>query len=112
MAQTTPSRDDNGKPEPDNLRWLRRLVLALTVTMTLGLIIIVTVIVMTFFGPRNASLLPDGIQLPAGEVAEAFTQGKGWAAIVTRDATGHARIHVLSPKTGAIRQTVQIEETP
>lgn len=112
MSQTTPSRDDNGKLEPDNLRWLRRLVLALTVTMTLGLIIIVTVIVMTFFGPRAAPLLPEGLSLPAGEVAEAFTQGKGWAAVVTRDAEGQARIHLLNPTSGEIRQTVLVDATP
>lgn len=93
-------------PEPVGLRRLRRLITTLTVVMIGGVLVIVGVLVtrLTATGPN----LPDMITLPSGEVAEAYTQGKGWIAVVTRDGDGQMRIHVLS-ESGTPRQTIEIE---
>lgn len=95
-------------PEPANLRFLRRLVTVLTATMILGLLTIVVLFVIKFMGPTTATLsLPSEITLPKGETANAMTKGQNWLAIVTTDANGNERIHVLN-LDGTPRQVVNI----
>ena len=54
---TTPIEE---QPEPPRLRFLRRLVIGMTVTMIVGLIIIIALMIMTFLGTRDgATDLPE-----------------------------------------------------
>ncbi len=90
-------------PEPPNLRFLRRLVTALTAVMIGGLLVITGLLVIRF--SQSGPTLPDQIILPDGTTAQAFTQGNGWYAVVT---TGN-QILVFDQLTGALKQTVQID---
>jgi hypothetical protein len=86
------------------LRYLKWLVTGLTVTMILGFLTIVSLFVMRF-NDLNRANIPDEIVLPDGARAAAFTQGKGWYAIVTED----DEILIFSRLTGTLRQRVRIE---
>jgi len=103
------------QPEPPRLRFLRWLVIGLTVTMIVGLLVIIALMIMTFMGAqerRSKSDLPtivDNFVLPDGQSARAYTQGTGWSAVVTRDQGGVERILIFDPKSGDIRQTVEIQ---
>jgi len=90
-------------PEPANLRFLRRLVTALTLTMIFGLLTIIGLIVMRFTGEVQPPL-PAEIVLPDGAKAQSFTIGSDWAAVVTRD----DQIIVFNRDDYSIRQTIQI----
>ncbi|PCJ73392.1 MAG: hypothetical protein COA53_12580 [Rhodobacteraceae bacterium] len=106
MSEPTPM--NNEIPEPANLRFLRRLVTVLTATMILGLLTIVALFVIKFMGPVTARLtLPAEISLPAGETAQAITQGTSWIGVVTTDESGVERIHILN-LDGTPRQIVNI----
>lgn len=76
--------DDKTFPETEarNLRFLRRLVTALTATMILGVLAIVILLVMRLQAPLPPHV-PPAIVLPEGVRATAYTQGTGWIAIVT-----------------------------
>ncbi len=95
---TEAGMDDDRIPEEDarNLRFLRRLVTALTATMILGVLAIVILLVIRLQAP-SGPFVPDAIVLPDGVTATAYTQGTGWIAIVTSedeiliyDPDGHA----------------------
>lgn len=76
--------------------------------MILGLLTIVILFVIKFMGPTVTTLaLPSEITLPDGETAQAFTQGRNWLAVVTIDADGNERIHILN-LDGTPRQVVNI----
>jgi hypothetical protein len=81
---TETGMDDNRIPETEarNLRFLRRLVTALTATMILGVLAIVILLVIRLQAPVPPHV-PDAILLPEGVRATAYTQGTGWIAIVT-----------------------------
>lgn len=71
------------------VRYIKRLVTALTLTTVVGLVVLVSVVVMRFSqtSPQTVTLpLPDQITLPDGVTAEAVTMGKGWVAVVSGDA--------------------------
>jgi hypothetical protein len=78
--------DEAQIPEEDarNLRFLRRLVTALTATMILGVLAIVILLVIRLQAP-SGPYIPEAIALPEGVTATAYTQGTGWIAIVTSD---------------------------
>ncbi len=77
-------------------------MLALAVVMIAGfLALIVTLIVRLSVEPQ---ILPEGVALPDGARATAFTQGADWFAIVTDD----DRILIFDRSSGALVQTVQI----
>ena len=78
--------DDAQIPEAEarNLRFLRRLVTALTATMILGVLAIVILLVIRLQAP-SGPFVPSAIVLPDGVTATAYTQGTGWIAIVTDD---------------------------
>jgi hypothetical protein len=91
---------------PATLKFLARLVTVLTATMILGLLVIVGLLVTRFWSGPEMPPLPDAISLPEGARATAFTQGEGWYAVVTED----GRILIYDRGTGALRQTVGIQE--
>ena len=94
----------NETPEPANLRFLRRLVTALTLTMIFGLLTIIGLIVMRFAGEVQPPL-PTEIVLPDGAKAQSFTIGSDWAAVVTQD----DQIIVFNRDDYSVRQTIQIK---
>lgn len=94
-------------PEPPRIRLLRRLVMALTVVLMLGMIIIVGLMVWRL-GPRATTpALPAEIALPAGERLTGFARNPDWTVLITTDAQGIQRLHLLRPG-GEIHQTVTI----
>ena len=110
MASNQPLGDD--VPEPPRLRALRLLVTVLTATMIFGFLTIITLVVITMTQTPARLTLPENIALPVGETAEAFTQGKGWVALVTTDETGTERIRILDAASGTERQVIVIGSTP
>lgn len=73
--------------------------------MIIGVITIVALIVTRMPGALRASLpLPDKIALPDGTMAQAFTQGDAWYAIVTTD----NRILIYSRQSGALLQEIVV----
>ncbi len=90
---------------PPSLRFLKWLVILLTLTMIIGVITVVGVLVtrMPQAFSASAPALPDGFVLPKGAQAEAVTFGKGWIAVVTDD----ARILIFG-KDGTLRQEVAV----
>jgi hypothetical protein len=92
--------------EPRGLKLLKALVIVLMITMIGGLLTIVTLLVIRFPAPAPAPpALPDAIALPEGARAAAFTQGRGWYAVVTEA----NEILVFDRETGALRQRIAIE---
>ena len=108
----TPPTDQPLPPEPPRLRRLRLLVTVLTATMILGLIIIIGSIVITLTGSRDKVTvkLPETLDLPQGEIAQAITAGKGWIGAVTTAQDGTQSFHILEPDTGKLRQSIKIQE--
>ena len=102
----TPAPDDDGAAAPPDLRFLKTLVTVLTGTMIVGLITIVGLLVIRIPNLTPARpILPDGIVLPAGTVAEAVTFGRGWYAVVTEA----QEILIFDAETKELRQRVAIE---
>jgi hypothetical protein len=101
------SDSDCKNPPPVNpaaLRFLMRLVTALTATMILGLLVIVALFVTRFQGAPDVAL-PDRLILPGGARATAFTQGQDWLAVVTAD----GRILIYDRDGSGPRQVVVID---
>ena len=92
-----------GQDEAGNLRFLRRLVTALTATMILGVLAIVTLLVIRLQMPAGP-YVPDAIVLPDGVTATAYTQGTGWIAIVTNT----QEILIYDPDGHTLRQRIQV----
>ncbi|THH35673.1 hypothetical protein E4Z66_11290 [Aliishimia ponticola] len=98
---------DDLPQEPRNLRFLRYLVTGLTATMILG---VAAIVVMLFLRLNDKGpALPDRVSLPQGMTAAAVTMGEGWYAVVADDQTGGQRILIFDAESGALRQTVEIE---
>ena len=94
----------NAPVDAGTVKYLRILVTVLTATMIIGFLVIVVLFVIRFsdaFGPE----LPDTITLPDGTAATAFTKGHDWYAVVTDD----NRILIFDLDTGALKQTLQVE---
>ena len=90
--------------DPAMVRYLRVLVTALSAVMIIGFIIITALFVTRFTGSADVTL-PPSISLPKGTKAAAFTQGNGWYAVVTAE----DQILIYDRLTGALRQTIRIE---
>lgn len=87
------------------MRFLKALVIVLTLTMIVGVITVVAVIVTRMpQAMKGLPKMPEAISLPDGTRATAFTQGPDWYAVVTAD----NRILIFDRATGALRQTVGI----
>lgn len=87
---------------PPSLRFLKGLVIILMLTMIGGVIALVALLVTRLPAATNGPRAPEALQLPQGEIAEAFTYGKDWSAVVTQsgkilifDASGKMRQEVL-----------------
>ena len=90
---------------PPSLRFLKGLVIVLTLTMIVGVITVVAVIVTRMpTAMRSPLLLPDQITLPSGTTAQAVTMGDDWIGVVT----GNDRFLIFDRSTGALRQDVVI----
>lgn len=103
----TPDTPD--APLPPSLRFLKWLVIILTLTMIGGVITVVGLIVTRM--PQAFSTsgpdIPDNLQLPEGAMAAAVTFGTGWIAVVTAD----DRILIFD-RDGTLRQEVPISPAP
>lgn len=92
-------------PLPPSLRFLKWLVIVLTLTMIGGVITVVGLLVtlmpqaISSAGPS----LPEGFTLPEGAEAQAVTFGEGWIAVVTQD----SRILIFG-RDGTLRQEVAL----
>jgi hypothetical protein len=94
---------------PPGLRFLKALVIVLTLTMIIGVITVVAVLVTRIpatFGSA-ALRLPEPIALPEGMTAGAVTLGQGWFAVVTKDGAGAEHILIYAPD-GRLRQSVPL----
>lgn len=89
-----------------HLRFLRRLVTILTVTMIAGVILIIGLLVIRL--QQNRAEFPQVLAIPKGVSPSAYTQGNGWAAIVTTD----DRILIFDAASGKLIQEVKILSTP
>ncbi len=87
---------------PPGLRFLKGLVIALTITMIAGVITIVALLVTKLNGPVP---LPETISLPDGATAQAVTVGADWVGVVTTD----NRILIFDRLTGALRQDILLD---
>ncbi len=88
---------------PPGLRFLKWLVIVLTLTMIGGVITVVAVIVTRMPQPVSGPVLPQNLSLPQGVTAAAVTAGRGWFAVVTTD----DRILIFG-RDGTLRQEVAI----
>lgn len=52
--------------------------------------------------------LPADLVLPAGESLTGYAQNPAWTVLITTDAAGVQRLHLLAAGSGRIRQTVEI----
>lgn len=78
------TEDQLPEREPANLRFLRRLVTALTAVMIIGVSTIVLLLVMKLGQTPALPVLPEALDLPDGAEASAVTFGPGWIAVVDR----------------------------
>lgn len=72
--------------------------------MIVGLVVVVALIVIRL--NDDGPTMPEQIVLPDGVTATALTIGQGWWAVVTDD----SRILIYDQVTGALKQTVQIDQ--
>ncbi|MBM9593110.1 hypothetical protein JM664_01110 [Rhodobacteraceae bacterium MCCB 386] len=86
------------------LRWLARLVMALTLTMIVGVLAIVLLLVTRLSG-TPALPLPEEVALPDGVSAQAVTAAADWYAVVTDD----GRILIYERPSGKLRQEVTLD---
>lgn len=92
--------------DASTLKWLKVLVMTLTITIIVGFVIIVGLFIAKFnsFGPASPAVLPDRISLPDGTAPEAFTVTAEWYAVITAD----GEILVYDRADGALRKRIQI----
>ncbi|MGQ0564284.1 MAG: DUF6476 family protein [Gemmobacter sp.] len=99
---------------PPSLRFLKWLVILLTLTMIGGVITVVAVLVTRIpdtFGQVAPPALPAALTLPPGVTAGAVTFGAGWIAVVGQGADGAERILIYAPD-GRLRQDVPLLPAP
>jgi hypothetical protein len=72
--------------------------------MIIGLLTIMVLLVIRLGGNVSSVPLPNGITLPDGTVATAFTRGPNWFAIVTDD----DEILIYDAQNNDLRQTIKI----
>jgi len=89
------------------LKWLRILVVVLTVTMIGGFLIIVILFVLKFQSLGRAALpLPEQITLGPGQEAAGFVQGNRHFYVITRDDA----IRVHDAGTGTLVREITLVE--
>lgn len=77
--------------------------MVLTVVMIAGFALLIGTLVVKL--NADPVPLPDRLALPEGAQASAYTQGDGWAAVVTTD----GRILIYDPATGALRREIDTD---
>jgi len=90
---------------PPGLKWLKGLVIVLTLTLIGGVITVVGLLVTRL--PQMATPgpgLPDTLVLPQGTRAAAVTAGDGWFVVVTTD----DRLLIFG-RDGTFRQEIDVE---
>lgn len=87
---------------PPQLVWLKRLVIVLTVVMIAGFALMIGALVVKL--TADPVPVPERLTLPEGTRASAYTQGDGWAAVVTQD----GRILVYDQLTGALLREIDV----
>jgi hypothetical protein len=96
--------DPNSSPlDPTLVRYLRRLVSILSITMIAGILVIMGLLVSRYM--QEKPHLPDRITLPEGKRAIAYTEGRGWFAVVTED----NEILIFDGTTADLRKTIRID---
>ena len=96
--------DASAAPElPPSLRFLKWLVIVLMLTMIGGVIAIVALLVTRLPAGSAAPALPDAVDLPAGEVAEAVTVARDMLLVVSES----GRVFVFAPD-GTLRQEITL----
>lgn len=96
---------------PPSLRFLKWLVIVLTLSMIAGVITVVALLVTRMPQALSRPLpeLPAAIELPAGARAEAATFGRGFVAVVVSGpGDGRQRLMVYSPE-GRLRAEVALD---
>lgn len=88
---------------PPSLRFLKWLVIALTLTMIGGVITVVALLVTRLPHPGAAPALPPALEMPPGAHPAAVTMGQGWIGVVTTD----ERLLIFTPE-GKLRQEIAI----
>jgi hypothetical protein len=97
--------DDAPQGLPPSLRFLKWLVIVLTLTMIGGVITVVGLLVTRMPKAEGAApALPETIRLPEGARAQAITAGAGWYGVVTTD----NRILIFDRASGALIQEVAV----
>jgi hypothetical protein len=94
---------------PPSLRFLKWLVILLTLTMIGGVITVVGLLVTRMpdaFGARQLTL-PENLRFPDGAQPAAVTFGTGWIAVVTTD----DRILIFDDD-GTLRQEIDVSPSP
>ncbi len=98
---------DRSEDERTTLKWLRILVLVLTVTMIGGFLVIVVLFILKFQSLGQATLpLPEEITLAPGQEAAGFVQGDRHFYVITRNDT----IRVHDAVTGTLVQEIRLVE--
>lgn len=94
---------------PASLRWLKGLVIVLTVVMIVGMVLIVGMLFVKMRnvpGPLDLSGLPAQITLPQGTSARAVTAGQGWIGVVTDT----DRFLIFDGDTGALLRDIAVKD--
>jgi hypothetical protein len=94
--------DIDAPPEPQNLRFLRRLVSLLTIVMIVGMVVVIALLITRLQAPPSQLKLPETIELPEGVIPLAYTRGPDWYAITSADAL------FIYDLEGTLQQTVEI----
>ncbi|NNU81504.1 hypothetical protein HMH01_13775 [Halovulum dunhuangense] len=95
-------------PEPPRIRMLRRLVTLLTLTLTLGMIVVVGLLVWRLTASAPVPALPETVALPRGERLTGYARNPDWTVLITQDADGTQRLHIVAPGETAPHQSVTI----
>ncbi|QHQ33906.1 DUF6476 family protein [Algicella marina] len=101
-------------PEPAPLRRLRLLVTVLTLTMIVGMLTITGLLAWRLSTAGQAELqpgptLPENLPLPSGETLISYTQSPDYTVLITRDADGQERLHLLTKDNGEISETLVLQ---
>jgi len=108
------TREEDDFPEPPKLRFLRRMVVALTATLMVGVLAIAASIVITVSRDRAPAPLAGGadlaasIALPAGETLVAAAASGGVLTVATRSGEGAETLRLFDAATGAALGAVAV----
>ncbi|QYK43233.1 MAG: hypothetical protein KF887_09125 [Paracoccaceae bacterium] len=96
---------------PPSLRFLKWLVIVLTISMIAGVITVVALIVTRMPQAIRSPLpdLPASLALPAGTRAEAVTFGRGWIGVVVSGADDVDRRFLIFTPEGDLRGSVTLD---